>query len=273
MARKKTEEVYPSPGEESRKLHQRADEFLEKAQKQEEALMEEPAEAEEKPASGSEPSAERDDDRGRGEADRAEGKKPDNEEKKVSDGASEKGTEKPAPSKPRKWPAVLTMTLVAVIVFVLGVYLGSTLKGDPDPGTKQAAKPDNPVTEEIKDDLALHNVVRKDELYGVSLEVDQMKRRVDGLYVTFRVKNDGRETVYFMANTMKLIGDDGNVYLPELGQGDVPMTFMGGGITPGTAEAATLVFDLPKNVEPASFILENVTNLKNGSWTFQIDLE
>ena len=129
------------------------------------------------------------------------------------------------------------------------------------------------VSQEIKKDYAVHNVVASDELYDSKFTVKEVDKRIDGFYVTFEATNDSEYPVYLMANTIKLVTKDGEVILPELGKGDFSSTFTGGGLAIGTTEECTFVFKAGKEAKIDYFLLENVTNLHNGSWTFKIEMK
>lgn len=169
-----------------------------------------------------------------------------------------------------RW-AMVIMGVLALSVLVAGMLLGWQGASESPQTAPAATSPDTTVAP--SPDWAPPTQIVEDRLYDVALQLVQIDERVDGHYVTFRVTNDSEHTVYFMANTMKLVGENGAIVLPELGKGDIPMTFTGGGIGPQQSDEATLVFKVPNEVKPASFLLENVTNMKNGTWTFQVNVQ
>ncbi|MBL4952119.1 hypothetical protein JK635_07830 [Neobacillus sp. YIM B02564] len=155
--------------------------------------------------------------------------------------------------------------VLTLIGFVFGILVSIT--------HQQSAETHriSPLENIVKQDLSLHNVKKEASMYGVSLKIVKEKKRENKWMVAFEVQNQGKETVYFMANTLKLVGEDGTIIVPELDKGNIPPTFAGNGIAPGTSDQAVLVFTLPHSFQPDYFLLENVTNMKNGTWTFQID--
>lgn len=275
-------ETYPVKGDDVKKLHNKADEFLDKIQKEEEEKAEatkpkrvrkEKEEPKEEPELETEEQDEEvlTQEEEINEAEHEEEGIPEEEESETPvqpDRTAKRVVRKPVQQK--KTNTVVTAGLLAIgmVVGMVGTHL-FLLPQDHN----STNHPDS--SDQIKEELVIENikeVAPSDSIYGIGFKVVDVNERVDGLYVTFQAENNGQYPVYMMSQTIKMIGSDGQLYLPEIGKGELPSTFTGGGLPTGTSDQATLVFATPKGVQAQTFILENVTNMKNGSFSFQINM-
>lgn len=249
---KEEPETYPNPQVEKQVLHQRAEEYLEKVKEKEEPLLKQQEEED------------KIEEEEQTEEDQLEGSNDETPKAMVVQNTSPINNKE---EKKKSFQIIFLPFFSGVLAALLiGMVLGNAFSSSPK------NDPQSTVDKNIQKDLALHNVIPKDEIYHTIFEVIQMDERVDGIYVTFKMTNKGEYPIYFMAPSIKLIGQDGQIYLPELGKGDIPTTFTGGGISADLTDEATLVFKLPKEVKPAYFLLENVTNLHNGSWSYKVNV-
>lgn len=159
----------------------------------------------------------------------------------------------------KKLNANLIVGLVAIICLtIVSLTALSMLSG-------LVSYPESPAVEEVKNNASIINDI------GFKVLGSNLKEGI--LELNVEVENNSDKNFYTTIRSMYLMDEDGNIILPNMKKGNIPINFFGRKIHPKTSEKALIVFDGVEDHRHYSLVIKNASDAYHYIWDYIIRLE